>query len=139
MSIKEASTIFFREHRTVFVKLTKFQELKRKHVDHFGNIPHVCVCIKHANMAKLAACPNKDLGVPLIDTSNEFLSAFTCDSKNKSCMTMTCANCNMSARGFNPSIIDRYLPRKMVKCKLHFIFPNNNVVRLYRSKSTAGT
>lgn len=92
-TIKEAFAIFKEENPAVQIKLTKFYELRPKHVLLTSETPHnVCVCKYHANFNYLTEAINKVIPVFPKD-GKEILSTMCCDASAEKCMDGSCSQC----------------------------------------------
>jgi hypothetical protein len=102
MSLKEAHQMFIMQNPNIQIGLSKFCELRPKHIKLFDSIPHnVCVCTYHENVRLLLIALKQF--TQLSPDTTEFVRQVTCDPQSKACMTRECADCLGK--------IDQYLPQ----------------------------
>lgn len=92
-SLKEAHSLFQKEHPEVNIGLSKFSSLRPVNVLLSSDTPHyVCLCQYHENVRLLCDCLSKEVeGFP--SYSGDFVHKFVCDSSSGECMLGRCQNC----------------------------------------------
>jgi hypothetical protein len=94
-SIKECHGMFCSENPESKIGLSKFKELRPKHVLSFKKIPHnVCVCQIHENLRlALQALKSSDPLLESLNTNYKMHLNFTCSEPEKSCFENSCEEC----------------------------------------------
>ena len=92
-SLKEAHSLFQKEHPEVKIGLSKFSSLRPVNVLLSSDTPrNVCLCQYHENIRLICDCLSKEIeGFPTY--SGDFVDKFVCDSSSEECMLARCQNC----------------------------------------------
>lgn len=102
ISLSEAHSLFCKESE-IKVGLSKFCDLRPKHVTLFENIPHnICVCKYHENI-RLLLTALKSYSTDLPENLSDFTDNLVCDSGLKQCMSQECPECKDKISQFAPS------------------------------------
>ncbi|XP_054290654.1 uncharacterized protein LOC129005710 [Macrosteles quadrilineatus] len=102
MSIREAHEEFKVKNPDEQISLSKFYDLRPKHILPVSQMPHsVCVCIKHANFMFLIESVSKSIpGFP--DNHKDLLSLVSCDISSEKCMMNECDDCTYDLKTLLP-------------------------------------
>ena len=101
MSLKEAHHKFAEEYPNK-VGLSKFCELRPKHVKLFDHIPHnVCVCSYHENVCLLLVALKEHTALSV--DFHRFIHQVTCDPERKECMSSKSTECKSYVDTFTPT------------------------------------
>ncbi|XP_033625038.1 uncharacterized protein LOC117288334 [Asterias rubens] len=106
MALSEAHKLLCREN-DISVGLSKFCDLRPKHVKLFDSIPHnVCVCTYHENVRLLLISLKGDTCTGLPESTSVFTDTIVCDTNSKECMTQDCPECKGKIHDFAPELTD---------------------------------
>ena len=107
MSLGEAYNLFNKEDDMPTCSLSKFCELRPKHVLLFDKIPHnVCVCAYHENIRLMLIALKSHTSPEIPCDMSSFVDAIVCNSNSKECMTGACGDCARNVHLYKPKISD---------------------------------
>lgn len=100
MSLSEAYQSFKKDNAEK-IGLSKFCELRPKHIKLFDQIPHnVCVCVYHENVRLLLWALKGETGLP--DNISKFTNELVCDPESEQCMSLECNACRGKIKDYMP-------------------------------------
>lgn len=93
MTVKEAFSLYKNENPGTQVALSKFYDLRPKHVLLSSEMPHnVCVCRYHANFNYIVQSIHEKIEA-FPPSGSTLLNFICCDTMNEKCMINNCSNC----------------------------------------------
>lgn len=101
MSLREAYEQFCNTYSDVKIGVSKFADLRPKHIRLFDQIPHnVCVCIYHENVRLLLNALKTFTN--LSTEFSSFINQIVCNPSEKACMYSECEDCHNKLSSFKP-------------------------------------